>query len=81
MDNLTHSMAGWALGQAGLKTKTRKGLAALILGAVVVLTGVRPDVATTLVTLGIDLSGVFTLGTLQSGIAFSMRHKWAHGSP
>lgn len=33
MDNLTHSMAGWALGQAGLKTKTRKGLAALILGA------------------------------------------------
>ncbi len=33
MDNFTHSMAGWALGQAGLKTKTRKGLAALILGA------------------------------------------------
>jgi len=26
-------MAGWALGQAGLKTKSRKGLAALILGA------------------------------------------------
>jgi inner membrane protein len=26
-------MAGWALGQAGLKRKTRKGLAALILGA------------------------------------------------
>ncbi len=33
MDNLTHSLAGWALGQAGFKTKTRKGLAALILGA------------------------------------------------
>jgi inner membrane protein len=33
MDNLTHSMTGWALGQAGLKTKTRKGLAALILAA------------------------------------------------
>jgi inner membrane protein len=33
MDNLTHSLAGWALGQAGLKTRTRKGLAALILGA------------------------------------------------
>ncbi len=26
-------MAGWVLGQAGLKTKSRKGLAALILGA------------------------------------------------
>jgi inner membrane protein len=33
LDNLTHSMAAWVLGQAGLKTTTRKGLAALILGA------------------------------------------------
>jgi inner membrane protein len=33
LDNLTHSLAGWALGQAGLKTRSRKGLAALILGA------------------------------------------------
>lgn len=33
MDNLTHSLAGWALGQTGLKSRTRKGLAALILGA------------------------------------------------
>ena len=33
MDNVTHSLAGWVLGQAGLKRQTRKGLAALILGA------------------------------------------------
>lgn len=33
MDNLTHSLVGWALGEAGLKRKTRKGLAALVLGA------------------------------------------------
>jgi inner membrane protein len=33
MDNLTHSLAGWALGQTGLKNRTRKGLAVLILGA------------------------------------------------
>lgn len=33
MDNFTHSLAGWALGQAGLKSQSRKGLAALILGA------------------------------------------------
>jgi inner membrane protein len=33
LDNLTHSLAGWALGQAGLKGKSRKGLAALIVGA------------------------------------------------
>ena len=33
MDNITHSLVGWALGQAGLKTQSRKGLAVLILGA------------------------------------------------
>ncbi len=33
MDNITHSLAGWVLGRAGLKAQTRKGLAALILGA------------------------------------------------
>ena len=33
MDNITHSLAGWALGQAGLKTASRKGLAGLILAA------------------------------------------------
>jgi inner membrane protein len=33
MDNFTHSLAGWALGQAGLKKTSRKGLAALILAA------------------------------------------------
>ena len=33
MDNITHSLVGWGLGQAGLKTQTRKGLAVLILGA------------------------------------------------
>ena len=33
MDNLTHSLVGWSLGQTGLKNRSRKGLAALILGA------------------------------------------------
>jgi inner membrane protein len=33
VDNITHSLAGWVLGQAGLKAQSRKGLAALILGA------------------------------------------------
>lgn len=33
MDNFTHSLAGWVIGQAGLKRKSRKGLAALILSA------------------------------------------------
>lgn len=33
MDNVTHSLVGWALARTGLKSKTRKGTAALILGA------------------------------------------------
>lgn len=33
MDNLTHSLAGWALAETGLKQRTRKGLAALVMAA------------------------------------------------
>ncbi len=33
MDNLTHSLTGWALAETGLKRRTRKGLAACILAA------------------------------------------------
>ncbi|WP_404481256.1 metal-dependent hydrolase [Novosphingobium sp. BL-52-GroH] len=33
MDNLTHSLVGWALAEAGLKRRTRKGLAACVLAA------------------------------------------------
>jgi PAS domain S-box-containing protein len=43
-----------------------------LLGAQVVLTGIRPDVAQRLVTLGADFSGIVTRGTLQSGIAYAM---------
>jgi PAS domain S-box-containing protein len=43
-----------------------------LLGARVVLTGLRPEVAQTLVSLGVDLSGIVTRGTLQSGIAYGL---------
>jgi len=33
LDNLTHSLVGWALAETGLKRRTRKGLAACVLGA------------------------------------------------
>ncbi len=42
-----------------------------LLGARVVLTGIRPEVAQTLVHLGVDLSGILTRGTLQDGIAYA----------
>jgi PAS domain S-box-containing protein len=42
-----------------------------LLGAQVVLTGIRPEVAQTLVGLGVDLRAITTRSSLQSGIAFA----------
>ncbi|MDI3281945.1 PAS domain-containing protein [Polyangium sp. 15x6] len=44
-----------------------------MLGAEPMLTGIRPEVAQTLVSMGIDLSGIGTHSTLQTGIARAMR--------
>jgi PAS domain S-box-containing protein len=49
----------------------RAAQAVKLLGAQVVLTGIRPEVAQTLVGLGVDLTGIVTRSTLQSGIAFA----------
>jgi rsbT co-antagonist protein RsbR len=49
----------------------RAAQAVKLLGAQVVLTGIRPEVAQTLVGLGADLSGIVTCGSLQSGIAYA----------
>ena len=46
--------------------------AARLLGAEVVLTGVRPEIAQTLVHLGIDLSEVTTRSSLSSGIRVAL---------
>ena len=50
----------------------RAAQAVKLLGARVVLTGIRPEVAQTLVGLGLDLSGIVTRATLQSGIALAL---------
>ncbi|RRR65937.1 MAG: PAS domain S-box protein [Candidatus Viridilinea halotolerans] len=44
-----------------------------LLGAQVVITGIRPEVAQTLVQLGVDLQGMLSRGSLQSGVAYSLR--------
>jgi rsbT co-antagonist protein RsbR len=44
-----------------------------LLGAQVMLTGIQPQIAQTLVHLGIDLSGIQTQGSLQAGIAAALR--------
>jgi rsbT co-antagonist protein RsbR len=42
-----------------------------LLGAQVVLTGIRPEVAQTLVGLGVSLQGIITMRTLQICIAYA----------
>jgi PAS domain S-box-containing protein len=51
----------------------RSAQAAQLLGAEVVLTGLGPAVARTLVDLGVELAGIHTSGSLQSGIAYALR--------
>ncbi len=51
----------------------RAAQAVQLLGAGTVLTGIRPEVAQTLVQMGADLQGLVTRGTLQSGIAHALR--------
>jgi predicted ATPase/GAF domain-containing protein/anti-anti-sigma regulatory factor len=59
-------VAGTLVGAAG---------ALRMLGTRVVITGVRPDVAQTLVGLDIDLGAIVTKGTLQSGIAYALARR------
>ena len=47
--------------------------AAKLLGAEVVLAGIRPEVAQTIVRLGVDLSGIATESNLQSGVEYALR--------
>ncbi|MCC6555007.1 MAG: PAS domain-containing protein [Polyangiaceae bacterium] len=44
-----------------------------LLGAQLVMTGIGPEVARTMVTVGADLSGIVTQGSLEQGIAYAMR--------
>lgn len=44
-----------------------------LLGGQAVLTGMRPEVAITLVTLGADMGDLVTCGNLQAGIAYALK--------
>lgn len=50
----------------------RAAQAVKLLGARVILTGIRPQIAQTLVQLGVDLRGITTHSTLQAGIAAAL---------
>jgi anti-anti-sigma factor len=46
-----------------------------LLGARMVLTGIRPDVAQTIVALGIDLGDIVTRANLEEGINYALRRR------
>ncbi len=50
-----------------------------LLGTQAAVTGIRPDVAQTLVALGVNLGSVLTFGTLRSGIAYALARSAAGG--
>ncbi len=51
----------------------RTAQAVRLLGAQVILTGIQPQMAQTLVHLGADLGGIVTRSTFQSGIAYALQ--------
>ena len=44
-----------------------------LLGAQVIITGIRPEIAQTLVNLGVNLRNIVTLNSLQNGISYALR--------
>jgi rsbT co-antagonist protein RsbR len=49
--------------------------AAQLLGARAMLVGIKPEVAQTLVQLGVDLSSIITRSNLQAGVAFALSQR------
>jgi rsbT co-antagonist protein RsbR len=81
---IEHSTARYVLlditGVPMVDSHVAKGLlrvvqATRLLGAEVVLVGVRPEVAQTVVALGLDLSDIPTCQSLRAGIAYTLRHE------
>lgn len=54
--------------------------AARLLGAKCLLTGIRPEVAQTIVLLGVDLGGMITKATLKGGLAYILQEMNAEKS-
>ena len=81
---IEHSVARYVLlditGVPVVDTQVAQGLlsvvqAARLLGAEVVLVGVRPEVAQTIVALGLDLRGMPTRRSLREGIAYTLHRE------
>ena len=59
----------------------RRWRACKLVGAEVVLTGIQPQMAHTLIGLGVDLGDIVTRSTLQAGIAYALQVEDAVAGP
>lgn len=59
----------------------RSAQAVKLLGATIILSGIRPEVAQVLVGLGIDFSHMVTCSTLQAAIALALRQEKGFKAP
>jgi anti-anti-sigma factor len=59
----------------GAQTLLHAAAAARLLGAETVLVGLRPELAQTIVGLGLSLAHLVTLGDLQSGVSYALSRK------
>jgi rsbT co-antagonist protein RsbR len=48
---------------------------AKLLGSDTILVGISPEIAQTIVTLGVDLAGIITRGSLQAGIEYALEQQ------
>jgi PAS domain S-box-containing protein len=91
LDGVTQYVAKVAIlditGVAVVDTQVAQALvqtarAVRLLGAQVILTGIGPTMAQTLVHLGADLSSIVTFSSLQDGIAYALRSRThtSHGN-
>jgi len=83
LERIEHSSAKYLIlditGVTIVDTQVAQGLiqavqAARLLGAEVILVGIRPEVAQTIIGLGIQLEGMTTRSNLQEGIAYTLRN-------
>ncbi|MGC8875213.1 MAG: GAF domain-containing protein, partial [Chloroflexia bacterium] len=58
----------------------RAAQATYLLGAEVILVGIRPEVAQTIVGLGVELRGLVTMSDLQSGIEYALQRMGNKGA-
>ena len=88
VETLLHGIAGSRAqvailditGVSVVDTQVANGLLAAaqavrLLGSQVILTGIRPEIAQILVSLNVDMRGVITCSSLQSGIALAMKQR------